>query len=131
MNDRAISEQWLLHEFLSYYTNKERNGELCFVAAEIKQHFADLLSAQSTIDTDYNRGYIEGYTKAESDIFHSGEWKKVRHGRWLKTGQSFIYPEKFRNYFCSECGFELDKCIKTELPYCPNCGADMQGGENG
>lgn len=50
MNDRAISEQQLLHEFLSYYTNKEHNGEPSFVAAEIKQHFADLLSAQPTIE---------------------------------------------------------------------------------
>ena len=59
------------------------------------------------------------------------EFKPVKHGRWLKTGQSFIFPEKFRNYFCSECLFELDrKSIRTEYRYCPNCGAKMDGGEN-
>lgn len=46
-------------------------------------------------------------------------------GKWLKSGQSLIYPEKFRNYFCSECGFELDEHVRTELPYCPNCGVKM------
>ena len=48
-----------------------------------------------------------------------------KHGRWLRTGQSFVFPEKFRNYFCSECRFELDKSIRTEYRYCPNCGAKM------
>lgn len=53
------------------------------------------------------------------------EAEPIKHGRWLKTGQSFVFPEKFRNYFCSECGFELDKSIRTEYHYCPNCGALM------
>ena len=47
-----------------------------------------------------------------------------KKGRWIKTGQSFVFPEKFRNYSCSECGYDVDK---TKLNYCPNCGAEMRG----
>ena len=54
----------------------------------------------------------------------------VRHGRWGKTGQSFVSPNKFRNYFCSECGLELDEHIRLKPNYCPNCGAKMDGGED-
>ena len=63
--------------------------------------------------------------------FEPQEYVKVKHGRWFKTGQSFVYPDKFRNYFCSVCGFELDTHIRQEPNYCPNCGADMRGEENG
>lgn len=49
----------------------------------------------------------------------------VKHGHWLKTGQSFVNPNKFRNYFCSECGLELDEHIRSKPNYCPNCGAKM------
>lgn len=50
-----------------------------------------------------------------------------KHGRWLKTGQSFVNPNKFKNYFCSECGLELDEHIRSKPNYCPNCGAKMDG----
>ncbi len=51
---------------------------------------------------------------------------KPRTGKWLKTGQSFVNPNKFRNYCCSECGWELDEHIRTEPHYCQNCGAKME-----
>ena len=44
-----------------------------------------------------------------------------KKGKWIKTGQSFVFPEKFRNYSCSECGYDVDK---TKFNFCPNCGAD-------
>jgi rubrerythrin len=50
-----------------------------------------------------------------------------KKGKWIKTGQSFVFPEKFRNYSCSECGYDVDK---TKFNFCPNCGADMRGGED-
>lgn len=45
----------------------------------------------------------------------------VRHGRWL--WRSF-------NIMCSECDF-MPYFDSTEplYPYCPNCGAKMDGGE--
>lgn len=47
-----------------------------------------------------------------------------KKGIWIKTGQSFVFPEKFRNYSCSECGYDVDK---TKFNFCPNCGARMEG----
>ena len=63
--------------------------------------------------------------KGLDNAYHFLDSEPVKHGRWLKTGQSFIFPKKFRNYFCSECFFELDKSIRTEYRYCPNCGSRM------
>lgn len=66
-----------------------------------------------------------GYCKTTGCI-HKGVWYlQTKHGRWLKTGQSFVCPDKFRNYFCSVCGFELDTHIRQEPNYCPNCGSKM------
>ena len=47
-------------------------------------------------------------------------------GKWTRTGQSFVNPNKFRNYCCSNCLYELDEHIRSEPNYCPNCGAMMQ-----
>jgi len=52
---------------------------------------------------------------------------EVKHGRWIRSGQSFLYPHKFRNYSCSVCGYDIEK---TKYNYCPNCGARMDGGED-
>lgn len=47
-----------------------------------------------------------------------------KKGKWIKAGQSFVFPKKFRNYSCSECGYDIDK---IKFNFCPNCGADMRG----
>ena len=48
----------------------------------------------------------------------SADVAPVRHGHWESLYWAFDY------YRCSECGFEqrLEK-----FPYCPNCGAKMDG----
>lgn len=50
-----------------------------------------------------------------------------QQGEWYRTGQSFINPNKFRNYGCSVCRYELDEHIREKPNFCPNCGADMRG----
>ena len=49
---------------------------------------------------------------------------EVKHGEWVKSGQSFLHPEKFVSYCCSECGYEDTE--KNKYNFCPNCGADMR-----
>lgn len=52
----------------------------------------------------------------------------VRHGTW-KT--SFVYDwdgNKLYIHFHRECGFEYRNYLEDEQPYCPHCGAKMDGG---
>lgn len=44
------------------------------------------------------------------------DWKPVVHGKWIE-GPS--------NPYCSECFVEC----RDETPFCPNCGAKMDGGD--
>lgn len=57
------------------------------------------------------------------------EVQPIVHSMWLKSGQSFINPNKFRNYFCPKCFYELDEHIRIEPKFCQNCGAKMDGKE--
>lgn len=43
----------------------------------------------------------------------------VQHGRWIGI------DGEWHDWKCSECGSERD----GRTPYCPNCGARMDGGE--
>lgn len=85
--------------------------------------FKFMIADAPTADVDYERGFIEGYTKAESDIFHGGEYAPVKHGHWIvdKSG----YP----SIICSECSVKIPMvagwCMDAHINYCPNCGAKM------
>lgn len=52
----------------------------------------------------------------------------VRHGRWIDKGEYAV---------CTECGgrsgtqYDGVAPIPLMTQYCPNCGAKMDGGENG
>lgn len=89
----------------------------------IKEEAIEILS---DMRAEYN---IFSDDEEEATWYHALSWaiqalnEQQRTGRWIKTGQSFVFPEKFRNYSCSECGYDIDK---TEFNYCPNCGAKMQ-----
>ena len=74
----------------------------------------------------YNEGFMCGNKEAEN-ARTQGKWYRTQ-GKWYRTGQSFIDPNKFRNYGCSVCRYELDEHIREEPNFCPNCGAKMKGG---
>lgn len=99
-----------------------------------------MLSEQADGDTISRQAAIEvadAVWSVTGDVNVAKVWDQIRNlpsaqperktGIWLKTGQSFVFPDKFRNYFCSECGFEIEK---TAYNYCPNCGADMREPED-
>lgn len=46
----------------------------------------------------------------------------VVHGRWIEDNYGYFH--------CSECGFEWDESEVTSK-YCPDCGAKMDGGDDG
>ena len=101
-------------------------------------------------------GAVEfGITLASAINIETGEWKElfqrendelreaverikdikpadvspVRHGMWKKIG------EWGRVYRCSQCGNFLDfdavNAGRGDANFCPNCGADMRGEQNG
>lgn len=51
---------------------------------------------------------------------------EVRRGEWIRDEWSCFYPR----YNCSVCG---NGCMRigVQTNFCPNCGADMRGNENG
>lgn len=59
---------------------------------------------------------------------HTGEVAPVVHGHWMSWEEMFPEqtPRKKNNLgvFCSECNSHND----TRRNYCPECGADMRGG---
>ena len=75
----------------------------------------NLILNSPTIETDE---YIRGYTQAEYDIFHGGNYTPIKHGRWVGIDD---FPHEV--WECDKCG----KIVETDEPpnYCENCGARM------
>lgn len=57
------------------------------------------------------------------ELIEAYEAEPIKHGRWKKEWSSIFHTELPA---CSECG----RFSALEWNYCPNCGADMRGGEN-
>ena len=56
------------------------------------------------------------FTEWELDQVPTGEAVPVVHGWWKRRGRNLGD--------CSECG----EVVMVRYPYCPNCGAKMDGG---
>lgn len=85
----------------------------------------------TNVQDDYSCGLRNGMRLSKQLLDgKKPEFEKVEEitGTWVKTGQSFVYPEKFRNYSCSECGYDIEK---TKYNYCPNCRVKMGDEANG
>lgn len=54
----------------------------------------------------------------------------VVHGRWIDEGQ---YGDNFPHHAwrCSECGEHVIEIDTSWYKYCPNCGVDMRGEQDG
>lgn len=54
----------------------------------------------------------------------------VVHGRWIESKEHFYLNngcKEWINFYCSEC----DAPNNSPTDYCPNCGAKMDGVDNG
>ena len=54
----------------------------------------------------------------------------VVHGRWIDEGQYADY-HPHHAWRCSECGEHVIEIDTPWYKYCPNCGADMRGEQDG
>lgn len=52
------------------------------------------------------------------------DYAPVRHGEWMDIGLGFMMM-----LTCSNCGKQAI-IAQDPYPYCPNCGAKMDGGKN-
>ena len=57
----------------------------------------------------------------------------VRHGRWVPDKEDVEWGNSLIHYRCSECKkrphFDKEKYRFILSPFCPNCGAKMDGSE--
>lgn len=63
--------------------------------------------------------------------FEPQEYVKVKHGRWIEV-QRINPTDRMAICECSNCGDTIWVYDgQRTWNYCPNCGAKMDGGENG
>lgn len=78
----------------------------------------------------YPDGRVFINLNADKGQVATAEQFEPRHGRWI----DMQYPLAGHTYIsCSECreGLAIDSSYKSIINYCPNCGARMDGGEDG
>jgi len=64
-----------------------------------------------------------------------GEWKHGREISRTMLMNNTLHID-YKNWKCSVCGFEVDRLLykidgSPVFNFCPNCGADMRGEQNG
>ena len=55
--------------------------------------------------------------KNEIDAIPAADVRTVRYGKWVKRDGAIL---------CSECNYDTPFIVRN---FCPNCGANMRGGE--
>lgn len=97
---------------------------------------ADYIDRQAVIDMfqrnaydDWNQGVSTTWANAFSECadmvedIPPADVEPLRHGKWIETEDDTIHG------YCSVCGWEshLYEDDVIGMPYCPNCGARMDG----
>ena len=63
----------------------------------------------------HSTGYDVGYTKGLEDARPKGEWKR----------------RTMNEYLCSNCRYNVNSIESLFYKFCPKCGSDMRGANNG
>ena len=79
-------------------------------------------------------GWLPEMSEEEFDAFPAADVVEVRHGRWIELDECAN-----EGVYCSVCRkkvYRIDYAwsnnpVKMKSPYCPNCGALMDGKEAG
>ena len=86
-----------------------------------KVEYIDLQCMCGTLDGEYV--FVESGS-ADDDIWV----EQVRHGKWQPCYED--WRKQIEGDECSACGFQHYGTNIRDYPYCPNCGARMDGETN-
>lgn len=94
----------------------------------------DIISRKAAIaeldHAAWGKDYDKALAKAMLESLPSAQPKK---GKWIRIVKHHKDDEQEYGYYeisCSECG-AIRKIGWRDARFCPNCGADMRGGEDG
>ena len=80
-----------------------------------------------TVQEACAQAFENGRKVGEALGYERGRREAVKHGRWIETDEGTIFPECCENPF--EDGYLAIANYNGD--WCPNCGARMDGGEDG
>ena len=65
------------------------------------------------------------YAQPLVNLYNAG-YRKQKEGEWVLIGNG---NGRAIHWKCSVCGYETLDASNGDTNFCPNCGADMRGGE--
>lgn len=95
-----------------------------WLTAETKQTFYKIIDNAPTVDVIsnnegyemYGKGYLQGYKRGKAEAIPKGEWEEP----FERNGKTY--------HKCNHCHISSELILFGN--FCPNCGADMRGGED-
>ena len=122
--DRQALREAMYHEAFETDSDEQRWDSGCWIRYKMFERVLDSLptaqpeiTLESAIDYLNSIGWMQGHDRVLTER-KTGRWKKV-YGDHIYAG---LRPW---TVCCSACGM-----IGSGTRYCPNCGADMKGGND-
>lgn len=112
-----------------------RGAAVCIADYAVDEHPYDKNPEQPETYSDYNQGWNDAcdYIRDRLENTEKADVEPVRHGRWIVSQEhNDIIDMDVTKYTCSVCGqYRLSATMLSQATdYCPNCGAQMDGGAN-
>lgn len=105
----------------------ERSAAVCVANYAIDEHPYDKDPARPETFSDYNSGWNDAcdYIQEQLESVPAADVAPVKHGRWemRPTGMMTEYGPELKA-FCTACN---NSNKQYQPPYCPHCGAKMDG----
>ena len=95
----------------------------------------DLISRQEALSFPFANGQYDNENANEHFIFGCEayrEWLEQlpsaqKKGQWVYDAEAYPLGNPYGHYDCDQCG----ESVPRKTNFCPNCGADMRGEDDG